>query len=79
MNALLCLIGWLLLLVLCWPIALLALLAFPVVWLLLLPFRLLGIAVDSALAFLKALLLLPSRVLGYRRPTPRPPNCRGAS
>ena len=78
MNALLCLIGWLLLLVLCWPIALLALLAFPVVWLLLLPFRLLGIVVDSALAFLKTLLLLPSRVLGYRRPTSRPPHCRCA-
>lgn len=78
MNALLCLIGWLLLLALCWPIALLALLAFPVVWLLLLPFRLLGIAVDSALVFLKALLLLPSRVLGYRRPPPRPPHCRCA-
>ena len=78
MNALLCLIGWLLLLALCWPIALLALLAFPVGWLLLLPLRLLGIAVDSALAFLKALLLLPSRLLGYRRPTPRPPKCRCA-
>ncbi len=78
MNALLCFIGWLLLLALCWPIALLALVAFPVVWLLLLPFRLLGIAVDSALAFLKALLMLPSRVLGYRCPTSRPPPCRGA-
>ena len=76
MNALLCFIGWLLLLVLCWPIALLALVAFPVVWLLLLPFRMLGIAVNSALAFLKALLMLPAKALGYRRPMTRPPNCR---
>ena len=63
---LLCFLGWLLLLVLCWPIALLALLAYPIVWILLIPFRLLGIAVDSVLAFLKAVLMLPARVLGYR-------------
>lgn len=57
---------WLILLVLCWPIALLALLLYPLVWLVLLPFRLLGIAVEGMLAFLRALLLLPARVLGSR-------------
>jgi len=54
---------WLLLLIVCWPLALLALIAYPFVWLLLLPFRLLGIAVDGALQFLHALLLLPARLL----------------
>jgi hypothetical protein len=59
---------WLILLVLCWPLALAALLLYPVVWLLLLPFRLLGFAVEGVLAFLKAVLLLPARVLaGPRR------------
>jgi len=59
---------WLILLVLCWPLALLALLLYPVVWLLLLPLRLVGIAVEGVLAFLKAVLLLPARVLaGPRR------------
>ena len=54
---------WLILLVLCWPLALLALLAYPFVWLLLLPFRLLGIAVGGALAVVKAVILLPARLL----------------
>lgn len=54
---------WLLLLVVCWPLALLALLLYPIVWLLLLPFRLLGIAVEGVFAFLRAILLLPARVL----------------
>lgn len=54
---------WLLLLVVCWPLALLALLLYPLVWLLLLPFRLLGIAVDGVFSFLHALLMLPARVL----------------
>jgi len=52
------------LLVLCWPVALLALLLYPLVWLLLLPFHLLGIAVGGALAFIKALIYLPARILG---------------
>lgn len=55
---------FLLLLVFCWPLALLALLLYPLVWLLLLPFRLLGVAVDGVFAFLKAVLLLPARLLG---------------
>ena len=58
---------WLILFVLCWPIALLALVLYPFVWLLLLPFRLLGIAVGGALALVKAVILLPARLL--RGPT----------
>jgi hypothetical protein len=57
---------WLLLLVLCWPLALLALAAYPIVWLLLLPFRILGFAVDGVLELLRALFLLPARLLGAR-------------
>jgi hypothetical protein len=65
-NPMLTFLLWLLLLVFCWPLALLALLLYPVFWLLLLPFRLLGIAVDGVFEFLRALLLLPARVLGGR-------------
>jgi hypothetical protein len=54
---------WAILLVLAWPLALLALLLYPIVWLLLIPFRILGIAVDSVLETLRAVLLLPARVL----------------
>lgn len=54
---------WLLLLVLCWPLALLALVLYPIAWLLLLPFRLVGIAVEGALTLVKAVILLPARVL----------------
>ena len=57
---------WLLLLLVCWPLALLALVLYPFVWLLLLPFRLLGIAVDSVFRLLHAVLLLPARVLRGR-------------
>jgi len=55
---------WLVLLVICWPLALAALVLYPVVWLLLLPFRLLGIVVDGAFALVRALFMLPARVLG---------------
>ena len=58
---------WLLLLVLCWPLALLALLLYPIVWLLLLPFRLVGLTVEGVFALLRAVILLPARVLGARR------------
>jgi hypothetical protein len=58
--------AWLLLLVFCWPLALLALLLWPIAWLISLPFRLIGITFDAVFAFLKALLFLPARVLGYR-------------
>lgn len=54
---------WVLLLVICWPLAVLVLLLYPLIWLLLLPFRLLGIAVHGVLGLIKALFLLPSRVL----------------
>lgn len=66
-KTLLVLIGWLVLLVLCWPLALLALVLWPVVWLLSLPFRLVGIAVGAVVALLQAVLFLPARLLGYRR------------
>lgn len=55
---------WLLLLVVSWPLALLALILYPFVWLLSLPFRLVGITLEAVFAFLKALLFLPARVLG---------------
>lgn len=54
---------WLILLLLCWPLALLALVLYPIVWLLLLPFRLLGIAVGGVLKLLWAVVTLPARVL----------------
>lgn len=60
---------WCLLFVICWPLALLALVAYPVVWLLLLPFRLVGIAVGGVFEFLRAVLYLPARLLGAR-PSP---------
>lgn len=58
---------WLILLFLCWPLALLALIAYPFVWLFLLPFRVLGVAVDVILEFLRAVFLLPARVLRSSR------------
>ena len=58
---------WLLLLVVCWPLALLALVAYPFVWLLLLPFRLVGIVVDGVFEFLGALIRLPARAIGWSR------------
>jgi hypothetical protein len=64
MKILLITIGWFLLLVLSWPLALLALILWPFIWLLMLPFRLLGIAVDGVFAMLKAVVMLPARLLG---------------
>lgn len=55
---------WVILLVLCWPLALLAIVLYPIIWLVLLPFRLVGIAVEGVFSFLRAIVLLPSRVLG---------------
>lgn len=57
-------ICWLLLWAICWPLALLALVLWPFVWLISLPFRLIGITFEAIFAFLKALLFLPSRILG---------------
>jgi len=59
---------WLLLFVVCWPVALLALILYPLAWLLLLPFRLIGIAVEGVFELLRAMLMLPARVLGGGRP-----------
>jgi hypothetical protein len=59
-------LAWCVLLVLCWPIALLALVLWPVVWLISLPFRLVGVTFEALFALLKALLFLPARVLGHR-------------
>ena len=57
----------LLLFVLCWPLALFALVLYPVIWLVALPFRLVGIAVEGVLALLRAIVLLPSRLLNSGR------------
>ena len=55
---------WLLLLVFCWPLALLALVLWPLVWLLTLPLRLIGLSVEAVFSLLKAMLFLPARLLG---------------
>jgi hypothetical protein len=60
-------IGWCLLFVVCWPLALVVLILFPVVWLISLPFRLLGMTVAALFALMRALLFLPARLLGYGR------------
>ncbi len=57
---------WCLLFVVCWPLALLALVLYPIVWLLLLPFRLVGIAVDGVFSLLRAIFTLPARILGAK-------------
>jgi hypothetical protein len=66
MRSLLTFIAWLILLVLCWPLALMALVLWPIVWLVSLPFRLVGITFEALFALLRAILLLPARVLGYK-------------
>jgi len=66
MKTLLLLVAWMILLVLSWPLAILALVLWPLVWLLALPFRFAGAAVGALLALLRALLFLPARLLGYR-------------
>ena len=58
---------WLLLLIFCWPLAVLALILYPLVWVLMLPFRLIGIIVEGVFALLRALITLPARALGGRR------------
>jgi hypothetical protein len=62
----LALIGFCLLLVVCWPLALFMLVLLPIVWLLLLPFRVLGIVIEGLFATIRALLFLPARLLGHR-------------
>lgn len=58
---------WLLLLVLCWPLALLALLLWPIVWVISIPFRILGIAFEGVFALLRGIVMLPARLLGGER------------
>jgi hypothetical protein len=67
MKTLVLFVGWCILLTLSWPVALLALILFPVAWLLLLPFRLVGITFEAIFAFLRALFLLPARLLNGNR------------
>lgn len=67
MKILILWIGWCLLFVLCWPVALLALVLFPLVWLLSLPLRLIGITFEAVFALIRAVLFLPARLLGYRK------------
>ncbi|MDL2355782.1 MAG: hypothetical protein QFF03_11035 [Pseudomonadota bacterium] len=54
---------WLVVLFLCWPLALLALLLYPLIWLLLLPFRLIGVGVEAVFELLRAIVMLPARIL----------------
>lgn len=67
MKTLVLFVGWCILFVLCWPLAVLALILFPLVWLVSLPLRLVGITIEAVFALLRALLFLPARLLGWRR------------
>ena len=67
MKVLILFVGWCILFVLCWPVALLALVLLPVVWLLSLPLRLVGITIGALFALIRALLFLPARLLGGSR------------
>ena len=67
MKALILFIGWCILFVLCWPLALLALILFPLVWFISLPLRLIGITLEAVFALLRAVVFLPARLLGSRK------------
>jgi hypothetical protein len=69
MKALILFCGWCLLFVLCWPVALLALVLFPFVWLISLPLRLIGITLEAVFALLRSILFLPARLLGIGKKT----------
>lgn len=66
MTSLLVLVGWCLLLVVCWPLALLAMILWPFVWLLSLPFRVVAIIVDATFALFRTVMFMPARLFGYR-------------
>ncbi len=66
MKLLILFVGWCILFVLCWPVAVLALVLFPLVWLISLPLRLIGITLEAVFALLRTILFLPARVLGHR-------------
>ena len=68
MRMLLLLVGWCLLFVLCWPLAVLMLALFPLIWLISLPLRPVGVGVEALFAFVRAVLFLPARLLGFRKP-----------
>jgi hypothetical protein len=65
-NIMISFLLWCILLILCWPIAIIALLLYPIVWLLLLPFRILGFAIDLSFSFIKNLFMLPFTLAGKR-------------
>jgi hypothetical protein len=67
MKALILFVGWCILFVLCWPIAIAALVLFPIVWILSIPLRLIGITLGAAFALIRTLLYLPAWLLGWRR------------
>ena len=67
MKLLILIICWCILVVLCWPIALLVLVLFPLLWILTLPFRIFAIVIGAALALLRGVLFLPARLLGVKR------------
>jgi hypothetical protein len=64
---------WCILFVLCWPVALLAIVLWPLIWLVSLPFRAVGLSFDALFALLRAILFLPARILGYRDTSARRP------
>ena len=66
MKVILTFFAWCVLFVLCWPVAILALVLAPIIWLIALPFRVVGLLLAALFAFLKALLFLPARILGHR-------------
>jgi len=65
-KALLVIVAWCLLLLLCWPLAVLAIILWPFLWLISLPFRVVAVTFDALFALLRAILFLPARLLGYR-------------
>jgi hypothetical protein len=65
-NTLLFLVGWCILFLLCWPLAVLALLVSPIIWLISIPLKLIGISIGAVLALIRTILFLPARMLGYR-------------
>ena len=67
MKTIILFVAWCILFILCWPLALVALVLFPIVWLVSLPFRLIGITMEAVFALIRALLFLPARLLGGRR------------
>jgi uncharacterized membrane protein YgaE (UPF0421/DUF939 family) len=72
MNALILFVGWCILFVLCWPLALLALILLPLVWIISLPLRLIGITLGAVFALLKSILYLPARILGFAKRSVKP-------